>query len=464
LASPDWLDTVFPSRAQTQAFADTTAALRDGQVCVLITGVSGIGKTTLCRALVNSVDERTFAAAVTDPGLQADEVLARLLRDFGLIADSPRTATHSRRELLSTAGQFLRSLKPLGAHAVIVIDDAERVGADLLHTLHEVSRAADPSGQLLRLVLVGQPSLESRLREPDLQSVGDDITTHVRLQPLNQDEIVPYIVHHRKGTAESVSLGPLTPEQVARIYEHSEGIPSQVNVFAAQPVQSAGEVPFHSTALGSAEEAVEVENPQAASSASGRLVVVLVASLVLAGGGWWWLTRTESRTATAGRPAGSVSVPVVAPPTRPAPASAPAPENETGAAAATSPSLAEPTTTTGVASPVEPIATSAPTSPSAPAALAPAGAITPRPFRITVASFRTAGRADQIAARLQAEKYPVTTRIDRSGTWHQVVVGPFATIEAARDAQRSLEAAGFPDTQITLPPTSPIPVASTPAP
>jgi cell division septation protein DedD len=72
-----------------------------------------------------------------------------------------------------------------------------------------------------------------------------------------------------------------------------------------------------------------------------------------------------------------------------------------------------------------------------------------RSFTITVASFRTAGRAEQIAAALQEQHFTTTTRVDRSGPWHQVIAGPYASLDAAREAQRALAHAGFPDALVS---------------
>ena len=71
-------------------------------------------------------------------------------------------------------------------------------------------------------------------------------------------------------------------------------------------------------------------------------------------------------------------------------------------------------------------------------------------YRIAVASFRTAARAEQIAAELKEKQIATVARVDASGGWYQVIAGPYPTIDAARDVQRVLERSGFPDSQISL--------------
>jgi len=46
---------------------------------------------------------------------------------------------------------------------------------------------------------------------------------------------------------------------------------------------------------------------------------------------------------------------------------------------------------------------------------------------------------------------PVVARLDPTGEWYQVIVGPFATLEAATNAQKALERDGYQGTRIAVP-------------
>ena len=72
------------------------------------------------------------------------------------------------------------------------------------------------------------------------------------------------------------------------------------------------------------------------------------------------------------------------------------------------------------------------------------------PYRIMVAAFRTSGRAEYIAAQVRGLKIAARVAVDSTGTWYQVIAGPFLNVESGRDAQQRLESAGFADTQLTI--------------
>ena len=175
----------FGGRSHASALADVTSALEEGAACVLVTGAPGAGKTALCRELAAAGDDRTFSTAILDSGLHADDVLRQLLRDFGLVADHPPDAVaHDATKLAAASERFLLSLRPLGAHAVVIVDDAERVDQEVLESLQRLMLAGPPGSKLLRLILVGQASVALRLQDPALAGLLAQVGERVSLDPM----------------------------------------------------------------------------------------------------------------------------------------------------------------------------------------------------------------------------------------------------------------------------------------
>ena len=97
---------------------------------LLLTGETGTGKTTLCRAVLASLGQRTFSALILNPYMSGAEMLrahpARLrLRLAAKTCAAARFAQADVPQLLDALEGFLASIRSLDSHAVVVIDEAQ---------------------------------------------------------------------------------------------------------------------------------------------------------------------------------------------------------------------------------------------------------------------------------------------------------------------------------------------------
>jgi general secretion pathway protein A len=151
----------------------------------VLSGDIGTGKTTLCRAVLQSLDRKTFSSFVPDPFASREDLLKMLLADFGVAAaddvTSGRLCGASRTELTYLLRDFLDSLAPLQAFAVVFVDEAQNLSVPLLEELRILS---DADGQL-QVVLVGQLELRDRLAQPGMRQLDQRVSAHCRLQRLH---------------------------------------------------------------------------------------------------------------------------------------------------------------------------------------------------------------------------------------------------------------------------------------
>ena len=213
------------------AFEALIAGIRRREGILALTGEVGTGKTTLCRSVLESLDRKTFAAFVPDPMLSREDLLKTLLVDFGVVSvddiKAGRLRGASRTDLSYTLCEFLTSLQPLKAFAVVMIDEAQNLPPTLLEEIR-ILCDLEHGEKLLQLVLVGQPELQAQLSEPEMRQVRQRISVRCKLDPLAQDEVKPYI-SHRLGVAGNSDVA-FDEDAIRLICAATEGIPRVINL------------------------------------------------------------------------------------------------------------------------------------------------------------------------------------------------------------------------------------------
>jgi general secretion pathway protein A len=228
------------SASHERAFSELVNGLRRREGLLLLTGETGSGKTTLCRAVLDSLGARTFSAMILNPYMTGPEVFRIVLRDFGLVTHEElrrgALASADVTQLLDTLEGFLRSLIPLDTHAVIVLDEAQSLAPQVLDQLRLLTALEADNRRLVQIVLCGQPGLLETLKTDPLRALNERITRRVTLAPLPASEIQAYIEHRLAiagGTA-SVSFDPASARVIAAL---SHGLPRRVNVLCDRALQ-----------------------------------------------------------------------------------------------------------------------------------------------------------------------------------------------------------------------------------
>ena len=159
---------LYKSESHANAFDLLQYAIRRREGFIVVTGDIGTGKTTLCRAVLEQLDRKTFTALVLNPFLSEEDLLRLILQDFGVVSREEmrrgRLAGVSKQDLIDTLNEFLLSLLPLGAGALLIIDEAQNLPRQVLEQIRILSNLETDKEKLLQIVLVGQLNLKELLR------------------------------------------------------------------------------------------------------------------------------------------------------------------------------------------------------------------------------------------------------------------------------------------------------------
>src|SRR5947209_12336490 len=190
---------LYRSQSHGNAFDLLQYAIRRREGFVVISGDIGTGKTTLCRALLEQIDRKTFTALVLNPFLSEDDLLKRILVGFGVISrdelKARKLAGVTKQELIDALYDFLLGLVPLKASAVVIIDEAQNLPLPVLEQIRILSNLETNKEKLLQIVLVGQLNLQGLLRSPELRQLDQRVSIRYELKPLDADGVAAYVAH-----------------------------------------------------------------------------------------------------------------------------------------------------------------------------------------------------------------------------------------------------------------------------
>jgi general secretion pathway protein A len=279
-------------------------ARREG--VIVLTAPTGMGKTLLCKALVEGqgaqIDRRTLTSVLLTPPPSVDDLVRTLLVDFGVVSrDDLAARTGEGGDPTEPLRAFLSSLAALQANAVVVFDEAQNAGSDVLLAVHALAAALP---RTLQIVLVGQPALTRLLGRPELRAMLEHVALRLHVGPLAADEVAGYVLHRVHLAAASPRV-EFDDGAMDRLYALSLGVPRIVNqicdraltrAFAASATTIDGEL------VADAAEDLGLEMPAGPRDALRRVALLLAFVLLMGVGGstaaWVFRDRVHAILAT----------------------------------------------------------------------------------------------------------------------------------------------------------------------
>jgi general secretion pathway protein A len=216
---------LFMSRGHQEALARLQYAVEEREPA-LLTGEIGSGKTTISRALMDSLDDSHRFCFIFNPVLTPLEFLRVVARNLG--SENPADC---KDELLKEITGELYNCHNEGGCPVIVIDEAQLIpGREVFEEIRLLTNFQLDDKNLLSMIVMGQPEVRKKLADPVFEPLRQRIGVQYHLAPLDLEETMEYMDFRLKVAGGKPGL--FSPEAIQLIHELSGGVPRRINAIA----------------------------------------------------------------------------------------------------------------------------------------------------------------------------------------------------------------------------------------
>lgn len=198
----------------------------------LVTGLTGIGKTTMMRLLLKELVDSVAVCKVHGGATITPDVLQELLaRHLNISVDASQTELYKQA---FKAKIILMQQK--NQNFYLLIDNAHKLPKASLAFLLNIMSWQPDNSNVVHIILFGGPQLEAIFAELTSTVLGEQHTHTIRLEPLSEEEVKHYI-KHRLSLAGWNKVFPFQDVEISKITQISNGIPAKINYLAKQVLQ-----------------------------------------------------------------------------------------------------------------------------------------------------------------------------------------------------------------------------------
>jgi type II secretory pathway predicted ATPase ExeA len=216
---------LFLSKNHEEALARLQYAIEEKEL-ILLTGEVGSGKTTLTRALMDSLGEKYRVILILNPRLTPTQFLRMVARRFGI-----EVPNNYKDNLLDAIYEKVYKDFESGVTPVIIIDEAQLIpNKNTFEEIRLLTNFQLDYTNLLCLILVGQTDLRKRLNHKTFLPLRQRIGFFYHLGPLSESEIKGYLEHRLRIAGLEEPL--FTDNALRQLYQYSGGIPRVINSLA----------------------------------------------------------------------------------------------------------------------------------------------------------------------------------------------------------------------------------------
>lgn len=221
----------FPSHEE--ALETMLYTVKAGQSFCLVYGEVGVGKTMLCRKLLERLEEEDICACfIFNPNTPIDALQAAIAIELGI------ENTDEKQTVFEQINQKLLQNAESGKETVLVIDEGQSLSDECLEFIRSLTNLETASRKLLQIIVFAQPELVDRLQQPHLRQLAQRFGQSCELLPLGNLRMSSYI-SERLVSAGHQHGHILSSKAMKTLWSHTRGNPRLINSLMSKSLLSA---------------------------------------------------------------------------------------------------------------------------------------------------------------------------------------------------------------------------------
>jgi len=222
---------LYMSEQHREALSHLLYGISSDDCFTLLTGNVGVGKSSVCRCLLNQLPEGTDIAVVANPCVSVCELFSTISTALGIEV----AGEDDEQAYLDALNSYLLEAHANGRVVALIVDEAQNTSLDQLEQLCFLATLKAENKQLLKIVLIGQTELSQILNQQDASQISKYITSRYHLLPLDQMNCAAYVQHKLNIAGEKERI--FSKVAYSRVFELSRGIPRLIDVLCDEAMQ-----------------------------------------------------------------------------------------------------------------------------------------------------------------------------------------------------------------------------------
>ncbi len=223
---------LFERQAHSEAVARIRYCITEAALGVIV-GEVGAGKSVAVRAAVTGLDRTRYSVIyLSNPSGGCRGLYVAITTALGA---TPRF--HKAEAIAQVAGLLAAEEHERHRRVVFVIDEAQLLSPEQLEEIRLLSNAEIDSASPFAGILVGQPTLGTRLRQGIFAALDQRISVRFSISGMDLSESLAYLRYHLELAGRADPL--IADDAAARLHRYANGLPRALNNAATAALMAA---------------------------------------------------------------------------------------------------------------------------------------------------------------------------------------------------------------------------------